>query len=80
MVTEARAQIINQLGGPSVAEVYKEQLEGIVQNYLQAEKGKNYMNVFNQLKDSKILDATKAKIKTSDKKVSLDEFKKLAEA
>ena len=80
VIEEARNQIIGQLGGPAVADVYKEQLEGIVQNFLQAEKGKNYMNIFNQLKDRKIIDAIKGKISISDKKVKLDEFKKLAEA
>lgn len=80
VIEEARNQIIGQLGGPAVADVYKEQLEGIVQNFIQAEKGKNYMNIFNQLKDRKIIEAIKGKISVSDKKVKLDEFKKLAEA
>ncbi len=80
VIEEARNQIIGQLGGPAVADVYKEQLEGIVQNFLQAEKGKNYMKIFNQLKDRKIIEAVKEKISISDKKISLDEFKKLAEA
>lgn len=80
VIAEARKQIIGQLGGPAVADVYKDQLEGIVQNFLKADKGKNYMNIFNQIKDRRILDVIKEKISITDKKVNLDEFKKLAEA
>jgi len=78
-VTEtARNQIINQLGGPSVADVYKEQLDGIVQNYLQAENGKNYVSIYNQVKDDKIMKVIQENISISEKKVDLEAFKKLA--
>ncbi len=80
VMNEARNQIIGQLGGPAVADVYKEQLDGIVQNFIQAENGKNYMNIFNQLKDGRTLEAIRNKISIADKKVSLDDFKKIAEA
>lgn len=76
----ARNQIINQLGGPSVADIYKEQLEGIVNNFLQAENGKNYLNIYNQVKDEKIMRFVRENISIADKKVKLEEFKKLVAA
>ena len=80
VIAEARNQIMAQLGGPSVAEAYKEQLDRIVQNFLQAENGQNYLRIHNQIRDAKILDVIKSKITVVDKKVKLDEFKKIATA
>ncbi len=80
VVEEARNQIIGQFGGPAVADVYKDQLDGIVQNHLKAENGKNYMNIFNQLTGNKVMVAIRERISILEKKVSLDEFKKLAAA
>ena len=74
----ARKQIINQLGGTSVADVYKEQLNGIVQNFLQAENGKNYSTIYNQVKEEKIIKVIRENISISEKKVDLEAFKKLA--
>jgi trigger factor len=77
---EAKNQIIAQFGGPAVAEQFAEQLDGIVGNFLNAENGQNYMRIFNQLKSEKTLASIREKISITEKKVSLDEFKKLAEA
>jgi len=74
----ARKQIINQLGGTSVADVYKEQLNGIVQNFLQAENGKNYSTIYNKVKEEKIIKVIRENISISEKKVDLEAFKKLA--
>ena len=80
-VTEtARNQIISQLGGPSAADVYKEQMNGIVQNFLQAESGKNYVTIYNQVREDKIIKVIRENISISEKKVNLEAFKKLANA
>ena len=80
-VTEtARNQIISQLGGPSAADVYKEQMNGIVQNFLQAESGKNYVTIYNQVREDKIIKVIRENISISEKKVNHEAFKKLANA
>lgn len=80
VVDKARELIVQQLGGPSMVEAFQEQLDGIVDNYLKSEDGQNYMNVYNQLRSEKLVDYIKDQITITDKKIKVDDFKKLAEA
>ncbi|QSE97282.1 trigger factor [Fulvivirga lutea] len=75
----AKGMILSQLGGPAAAEQLKDHLDSFADNYLQAENGQNYMKVYNELREDKIMDLVKEKISVSDKKVNLEEFKKAAE-
>jgi len=80
VMNEARNQIIAQFGGPAVAQQFGDKLDGIVSNFLNSENGQNYGRIFNQIKSEKTVAAIKEKITITEKKISLDEFKKLAEA
>lgn len=80
VVDKARELIVQQLGGASMVEAFQEQLDGIVDNYLKSENGQNYMNVYNQLRSEKLVDYIKDQITITDKKIKVDDFKKLAEA
>ncbi|MEQ8924392.1 MAG: trigger factor [Fulvivirga sp.] len=75
----AKGMILSQLGGPGAAEQLKDHLDSFADNYLQAENGQNYMKVYNELREDKIMQLVKEKISLADKKVNLDEFKKAAE-
>ncbi|MDX1629896.1 MAG: trigger factor, partial [Fulvivirga sp.] len=74
----AKAMIMQQLGGQGAAEQLKDHLDSFADNYLQGENGQNYMKVFGEVRDEKILNHIKENITISDKKVDMDEFKKVA--
>jgi trigger factor len=48
------------------------------EEYLKADKGENYMRLFNQVKSEKIIDLIQGKVKIEEKPISLEEFKKVA--
>lgn len=78
----AKELIAEQFGGPGIAEQLGERFDAIADNYLAGQdgKGENYMRLYNQLRNSKILKAIRDGITINEKKVSLEEFRKLAAA
>jgi trigger factor len=74
---KAKELIVAQFGGQAFAEQMKDRLEGIADNYLSNEDGQNFMRLFHQLRNQKIIDYIKENISISEKKVSVDEFKKI---
>lgn len=75
---KAKEMIIQQLGGPAVAQQLGDNLDTFADNYLKGQDGKNYMQVYNQVMNERIMDQVKQKITVTEKKVDLDEFKKIA--
>ena len=80
VLEKAKAMVISQFGGESVAEQLKDRIDQIANNYLQGNEGQNFMRLYNVLRSEKIMTQIKSLITVSEKKVSLDEFKKLAAA
>lgn len=78
VVAKAKAMIIDQLGGPAVAEQLKDNLDMFANNYLQGQDGKNYMRLYNQVMFEKVIDHVKSSVTINEKKVNVEEFKKLA--
>lgn len=78
VVNKAKGMILQQLGGQGMAEQMKDHLDSFADNYLKGENGQNYMKVFGEVRDEKILKFIKEKISISDKKVSAEEFRKIA--
>lgn len=76
---KAKELIVGQFGGQAFVEQIKDKLDGIADNYLYNDEGKNYMKISRQLRDEKIFSFIREKIKISEKKVNADEFKKIAE-
>lgn len=76
----AKQFIMEQFGGPSIAAQLGDKLNDIANNYLSGQdgKGENFMKIYNQLRHDKIMKVIKEAISITEKKVSLDEFKKLA--
>ena len=68
-----------QFGGMQMNEEIENNLEVMANNYLQQNKGENYMNISNQLKTEKIIDILKQKAEISVKEVSREEFNKKGE-
>ncbi len=77
--SRAKEMIISQFGGPAIAEQLGDRLDAIADNYLQNENGKNFMNLYSQLRNDKIMKLIRETIKVDEKKVSVDEFKKIVE-
>ncbi len=75
--SKAKDLIIAQFGGQAFASQLQDRLDAIVENYLSSENGQNFMKLYNQLKNEKILKHIKQNITIQEKKVSLDEFKKM---
>jgi len=76
---KAKDLIISQFGGHAFAEQLGDRLDAIADNYLQNENGQNFMKLYNQLRSEKILKYIREHITVQEKKVSVDEFKKIVE-
>lgn len=77
IVDRAKSMILQQFGGAGMAEQLKDHMDAFADNYLKAENGQNYMKVFNEVRDQKILAFIKESITLKDKKVDIEEFKKI---
>ncbi|MTI21297.1 trigger factor [Fulvivirga sp. RKSG066] len=77
VVDKAKNMILQQLGGQGMAEQMKDHLDSFADNYLKGENGQNYMKVFGEVRDEKILNHIKDEITITEKKVTLDEFQKI---
>jgi trigger factor len=79
--TEVRAKakdlIVAQFGGQAFADQISDRLDAIADNYLQNENGQNFMRLYNQLRTEKILKFIRETITVQEKKVSVEEFKKI---
>ncbi len=78
----AKQLIAQQFGGPAIAEQLGEKFDSIADNYLSGQdgKGENFMRLYNQIRNEKIMKLIRENISITEKPVSLEEFKKLAEA
>lgn len=75
---KAKEMIIQQLGGPAVLQQLGDNLDSFADNYLQGQDGQNYMRVYNQVVNEKIIGYIKENITTTEKKIDVEEFKKIA--
>jgi trigger factor len=78
VIEGAKDQIKQQLAASNIPlEYFADKLDEFADRYLKEEKGENYMKIFNQILDSKVINQVKNKITTKSKTISVDEFKKL---
>ena len=77
--SKAKDLIVAQFGGRAFADQFGDKIDGIADNYLQGENGQNFMRLYNQLKNEKVMSFIKEKVTVQEKKVSVDEFKKIVE-
>ncbi len=77
---KAKQFIMEQFGGPAIAAQLGDKLDDIANNYLSGQdgKGENFMKIYNQLRHERIMKVIKDSINVTEKKVSLEEFKKIA--
>lgn len=79
VVDKAKTLILQQLGGAGAADQLKDHLDDFADNYLKAENGQNYMKLHGEVRDEKILGFIKEQITLTEKKVDVEEFKKIVE-
>ncbi len=77
VINEAKELIKKQFAGSGMGDQFNDQLDTFANNYLQGENGENYMKVFNQVQNNKVLEYIKEQISIRNKEVTLDEFRKL---
>lgn len=77
--SKAKELIVAQFGGQTFADQIQDRLDAIADNYLSHENGQNFMKLYHQLRNEKILGHIKQNITLKEKKVSLDEFKNIVE-
>lgn len=75
----AKEVIVSQFGGAAFAEQLADKLDAITENYLSHENGQNFMRIYNQLRNDKIIKHIRENITLVDKKVSVEEFKKIVQ-
>lgn len=75
----AKEVILSQFGGAAFAEQLGDRLDAITDNYLSHENGQNFMRLYNQLRNDKIMNHIRQNITIDDKPVSVDEFKKIVQ-
>ena len=76
VVARAKQMIAAQFASSGIGDQMNEQLDAFADNYLKGNEGQNYLQVFNQVRNEKILKLIKEKIKIVKKEVNLDQFKK----
>ena len=73
-----RGMVMQQFGLQATSEAMESTLDRIADNFLKAEKGKNYMNLFDQVFNDKVLQLVREKITLEKKPVGVEAFKQLA--
>jgi trigger factor len=77
VLEEAKNLIRKQFGGAGLHEAIESQLDTFANNYLQAEEGKNYQGVYNQVMQRRVMGHIESQITIKDKQVSLEAFREL---
>ncbi len=80
IIEKTKVILAEQFGGPGVLAQLGDKLDEFVRTYLEGNEGQNYQNVVNQVLSDKVYEYIKNNITITTKKISLDEFRKKAEA
>lgn len=67
------------LGGMEISGDLRDRFNDFVDKYLKEDKGRNYMQTFDQVLNQKVLDYIQGEVKLNTKKVGSAEFQKIAE-
>ncbi len=78
--SKAALVLAEQFGGPAIISQLGEKMDEFVNSYLTANNGENYTNLYHQVAGEKVYEYIKEQVTITNKKVSVDEFRKLASA
>ena len=77
---KAKLVLADQFGGPAILDQLGDKMDEFTDSYLKANDGQNYSTIYNQVLADKVFGFLKETITITEKKVSLDDFRKLATA
>jgi trigger factor len=80
VIDKTKAMIREQFGMASLGDEGDDRWESIADNFLKGEKGKNYMNVFNQVYADKVTGYILEQAPSETKKVKSEEFVEISRA
>jgi len=76
---KAKLILADQFGGPAIIDQLGDKMDEFVKTYLEGNEGQNYTTVVNQVLADKVYGFVIENVTITSKKVSLDEFRKLAQ-
>jgi len=76
VVIKAKELIVAQLASSGIGDQMADQLDAFADNYLKGNEGQNYLQVFNQVRNDRIMDFIRGTITITKKEVNVDQFKK----
>ncbi|MFC4874514.1 trigger factor [Negadavirga shengliensis] len=79
VIEKTKEMIREQLASSGLASQMEDNMDMFVQNYLQGNEGRNYMQMLTAVQNEKVLDFVKTKIAPKEEKISVDKFKELIE-
>jgi len=71
--------IREQLASSGMGSQMEENMDMFLQNYLQGNEGKNYMQMLTAVQNEKVLDFVKDKVNIKEEKIAVEKFKELLE-
>lgn len=77
VIEKTKEMIREQLASSGLGSQMEENMDMFVQNYLQGNEGRNYMQMLTAVQNEKVLGFVKEKIEPKEEKISVDEFKEL---
>lgn len=77
VLAKAKTMITQQFASMGMGELPDESLTTYADNFLKAEKGKNYMNIFEQVFTDKVVEHVKSQANVKTQTISPEEFQKL---
>lgn len=80
IIGKTKEMVKQQFGGMAFGAELEETFDKIADNYLKQDNGKNYIKMYEQLVNEKVIETVKTKISIADKSVDVEEFRKIAEA
>ncbi len=79
VLTKTKDMIKSQFGGMPLNEEMEESITKWAENYLKENKGKNYMDTYEQVLSEKTFDVLLENVATTEKTVDVEEFKNVVE-
>ena len=77
VIEKTKEMIREQFASSGLGAQMESSMDLFVDNYLKGNEGQNYMNLMTSVQNEKVLALIQEKIKMTDKKLGIDEFKEL---
>tara|TARA_R110001592_G_scaffold363383_1_gene686672 strand:+ start:8555 stop:9883 length:1329 start_codon:yes stop_codon:yes gene_type:complete len=79
VMEKTKVMIREQLASSGMGAQLEDNMDMFLQNYLQGNEGKNYMQMMTSVQNEKVLDFVKTKVDLKEEKIGVEKFKELLE-